>query len=50
MVPHSAKDMDKMGNGSAEVKGNIRGLQFSPDKGANRETPQVSVFKPDYAR
>ncbi len=42
--------MDKMGNGAAEVKGNIHGLQFSPDKGANRKTPQVSVFKPDYAR
>jgi len=42
--------MDKMGNGAAEVKGNIRGLQFTPDKGASRETPQVSKFKPDYVR
>jgi len=50
MVPHSVKDMDKMGNGAAEVKGNIRGLRFSPDKGISWKTPEVSMFKPDYVR
>jgi len=42
--------MDKMGNGAAEVKGNIRGLRFTPDKVANRETPEGKEFKPDYVR